>query len=123
MNNIITTVLAVRGNYNMGDPMEEKISFEFDEEVFEEHEDESCVNPSVLPENSPPKRPKHYKQIVCWKWLENSCKQEDATCNFLHSYDESRLPICRYFLRYGECRNRPHCVYKHTNQQVKECNM
>lgn len=43
-------------------------------------------------------------------------------CGFLHQYDKARMPICRFFRMYGECREQD-CVYKHTNEDVKECNM
>ncbi|KAE8653313.1 hypothetical protein Csa_023309 [Cucumis sativus] len=43
-------------------------------------------------------------------------------CGFLHQYDNSRMPICRFFRLYGECREQD-CVYKHTNEDIKECNM
>lgn len=112
---------AASNNFNIGDLMEEKISFDFEVEHFDDEDDRA--SPSSMPAYSPHKRPKHYKEIVCWLWLENLCTKDDATCNFLHRYDESRMPICRNFVRYGECLNRQHCVYKHTNQEVKECIM
>ncbi|PWA60520.1 tetratricopeptide repeat (TPR)-like superfamily protein [Artemisia annua] len=37
-------------------------------------------------------------------------------------YDKSRMPVCRFFRLYGECREQD-CVYKHTNEDVKECHM
>lgn len=43
-------------------------------------------------------------------------------CGFLHQYDKARMPICRFFRLYGECREQD-CVYKHTNEDIKECNM
>jgi len=43
-------------------------------------------------------------------------------CGFLHQYDKARMPICRFFRLYGECREQD-CVYKHTNDDIKECNM
>lgn len=43
-------------------------------------------------------------------------------CGFLHQYDKTRMPICRFFRLYGECREQD-CVYKHTNEDIKECNM
>lgn len=43
-------------------------------------------------------------------------------CGFLHQYDKSRMPVCRFFRLYGECREQD-CVYKHTNEDIKECNM
>lgn len=43
-------------------------------------------------------------------------------CGFLHQYDKARMPVCRFFAKFGECRE-PDCVYKHTNEDIKECNM
>ncbi|KAL5731670.1 30-kDa cleavage and polyadenylation specificity factor 30 [Ranunculus cassubicifolius] len=62
-----------------------------------------------------------YRQTVCRHWLRGLCMKGDA-CGFLHQYDKSRMPICRFFRMYGECREQD-CVYKHTNEDVKECNM
>ncbi|XP_009599048.1 30-kDa cleavage and polyadenylation specificity factor 30-like [Nicotiana tomentosiformis] len=62
-----------------------------------------------------------FRQTVCRHWLRSLCMKGDA-CGFLHQYDKSRMPICRFFRLYGECRE-PDCVYKHTNEDIKECNM
>ncbi|KAJ4981486.1 hypothetical protein NE237_032323 [Protea cynaroides] len=62
-----------------------------------------------------------YRQTVCRHWLRSLCMKGDA-CGFLHQYDKSRMPVCRFFRMYGECREQD-CVYKHTNDDIKECNM
>lgn len=62
-----------------------------------------------------------YRQTVCRHWLRSLCMKGD-NCGFLHQYDKSRMPICRFFRMYGECREQD-CVYKHTNEDMKECNM
>ncbi|TYK00526.1 30-kDa cleavage and polyadenylation specificity factor 30-like [Cucumis melo var. makuwa] len=62
-----------------------------------------------------------FRQTVCRHWLRSLCMKGDA-CGFLHQYDKSRMPICRFFRLYGECREQD-CVYKHTNEDIKECNM
>ncbi|XP_057428639.1 30-kDa cleavage and polyadenylation specificity factor 30 [Lotus japonicus] len=62
-----------------------------------------------------------YRQTVCRHWLRSLCMKGDA-CGFLHQYDKSRMPVCRFFRLYGECREQD-CVYKHTNEDIKECNM
>lgn len=62
-----------------------------------------------------------YRQTVCRHWLRSLCMKGEA-CGFLHQYDKSRMPICRFFRLYGECREQD-CVYKHTNEDIKECNM
>ena len=62
-----------------------------------------------------------YRQTVCRHWLRSLCMKGDS-CGFLHQYDKSRMPVCRFFRLYGECREQD-CVYKHTNEDIKECNM
>ncbi|KAL1829524.1 hypothetical protein ACET3Z_007936 [Daucus carota] len=62
-----------------------------------------------------------YRQTVCRHWLRSLCMKGEA-CGFLHQYDKTRMPICRFFRLYGECREQD-CVYKHTNEDIKECNM
>ncbi|CAM6088244.1 unnamed protein product [Calypogeia fissa] len=64
---------------------------------------------------------KNYRQTVCRHWLRGLCMKGDA-CGFLHQYDKARMPVCRFFAKFGECRE-PDCVYKHTNEDIKECNM
>ncbi|KAK8969493.1 Cleavage and polyadenylation specificity factor CPSF30 [Platanthera guangdongensis] len=62
-----------------------------------------------------------FRQTVCRHWLRSLCMKGEA-CGFLHQYDKARMPICRFFRLYGECREQD-CVYKHTNEDIKECNM
>ncbi|KAG8385217.1 hypothetical protein BUALT_Bualt03G0019200 [Buddleja alternifolia] len=62
-----------------------------------------------------------FRQTVCRHWLRSLCMKGDA-CGFLHQYDKSRMPVCRFFRLHGECREQD-CVYKHTNEDIKECNM
>lgn len=62
-----------------------------------------------------------FRQTVCRHWLRSLCMKGDA-CGFLHQYDKARMPVCRFFRLYGECREQD-CVYKHTNEDIKECNM
>ncbi|KAH8958061.1 hypothetical protein BDL97_06G001900 [Sphagnum fallax] len=64
---------------------------------------------------------KNYRQTVCRHWLRGLCMNGDA-CGFLHQYDKARMPLCRFFVKFGECRE-PDCIYKHTNEDIKECNM
>jgi len=64
---------------------------------------------------------KNYRQTVCRHWLRGLCMNGDA-CGFLHQYDKARMPVCRFFVKFGECRE-PDCIYKHTNEDIKECNM
>ncbi|KAL6198478.1 hypothetical protein ACLB2K_028267 [Fragaria x ananassa] len=71
--------------------------------------------------NVNPSGRKSFRQTVCRHWLRSLCMKGEA-CGFLHQYDKSRMPVCRFFRMYGECREQD-CVYKHTNEDIKECNM
>ncbi|GAA0176021.1 RNA metabolism protein [Lithospermum erythrorhizon] len=62
-----------------------------------------------------------FRQTVCRHWLRSLCMKGDA-CGFLHQFDKARMPVCRFFRLYGECREQD-CIYKHTNEDIKECNM
>ena len=43
-------------------------------------------------------------------------------CGFLHQFDKSRMPTCRFFAKYNECKE-PDCPFKHSLEDVKDCNM
>ncbi|KAK3027532.1 hypothetical protein RJ639_041723 [Escallonia herrerae] len=79
----------------------------------------SAAQPDPTANSYPGRR--SYRQTVCRHWLRSLCMKGEA-CGFLHQYDKSRMPICRFFRMYGECREQD-CVYKHTNEDIKECNM
>ena len=64
---------------------------------------------------------KNYRQTVCRHWLRGLCMKGDQ-CGFLHQFDQNRMPVCRFFARFGVCRE-PECVFKHSTEEVKECNM
>lgn len=66
-------------------------------------------------------RGRGFRQTVCRHWLRGLCMKAEA-CGFLHQYDKARMPICRFLRLHGECREQD-CVYKHTNADIKECNM
>ncbi|PRQ29615.1 putative transcription factor C3H family [Rosa chinensis] len=79
---------------------------------------------SAAPQPDPnvnPSGQKSFRQTVSRHWLRSLCMKGEA-CGFLHQYDKSRMPVCRFFRMYGECREQD-CVYKHTNEDIKECNM
>jgi cleavage and polyadenylation specificity factor subunit 4 len=61
------------------------------------------------------------RQTVCTYWLRNLCMKGDA-CGFLHQYDQARMPVCRNFMKTGECREID-CPFKHDDDEIKECNM
>ncbi|GAB4815318.1 hypothetical protein N2152v2_002364 [Parachlorella kessleri] len=66
-------------------------------------------------------QPKNYRQTVCTYWLRGLCMKGD-TCGFLHQFDPQRMPVCRTLLKFGVCKE-PDCPYKHTLDEIKECNM
>jgi cleavage and polyadenylation specificity factor subunit 4 len=44
------------------------------------------------------------------------------TCGFLHEFNPEKMPVCRNLLKFGVCKE-PDCPYKHTTEEIKECNM
>lgn len=42
------------------------------------------------------------KQKVCVHWLKQACRKGDA-CEYLHRYEEDRIPICKFFQQNGHC--------------------
>ena len=66
-------------------------------------------------------KPRNYRQTVCTYWLRGLCMKGD-TCGFLHEFDPNKMPVCRNLLKYGTCKE-PDCPYKHSTEEIKECNM
>ena len=64
---------------------------------------------------------KNFRQTVCRHWLRGLC-MKGGDCGFLHQFDQARMPVCRFYAKYGECRE-PDCVFKHSTEDMKECNM
>lgn len=60
-------------------------------------------------------------QTVCTYWLRGLCMKGDA-CGFLHQFDPARMPVCRNLLKNGVCKD-VDCPYKHSMEEIKECNM
>lgn len=52
------------------------------------------------------------KKLVCVHWLKSRCTRGD-TCDYLHQYDQDKLPICRYYTQHGHCQKEEECVYRH----------
>ena len=62
------------------------------------------------------------RTIVCKHWLRHLCKKGDD-CEFLHEYDMTKMPICYFFQKFGECNNKD-CQYLHIDAEslkVREC--
>ncbi|KDD75450.1 hypothetical protein H632_c680p0, partial [Helicosporidium sp. ATCC 50920] len=66
-------------------------------------------------------KPRNYRQTVCTYWIRGLCMKGDA-CGFLHQFEASRMPVCRNLLKNGVCKDLD-CPYKHTTDEIKECNM
>lgn len=66
-------------------------------------------------------KPRNFRQTVCTYWLRGLCMKGD-TCGFLHEFDPNKMPVCRNLLKYGVCKE-PDCPYKHSTEEIKECNM
>ncbi|KAG0473820.1 hypothetical protein HPP92_015677 [Vanilla planifolia] len=64
---------------------------------------------------------RNFRRTVCRHWLRGLCMKGES-CGFLHQYDKEKMPVCRFFRNYGECREKD-CVYKHTVEEIKECHM
>lgn len=45
-------------------------------------------------------------------WLNGQCKKGDA-CEYLHVYQEEKIPACKYFAQEGLCQKGDKCVYRH----------
>ena len=76
---------------------------------------------AAAPPPPPQQKPRNYRQTVCTYWLRGLCMKGD-TCGFLHEFDPSKMPVCRNLLKYGTCKE-PDCPYKHSTEEIKECNM
>lgn len=71
------------------------------------------------------------KQTVCRHWLRGLC-MKGTSCGFLHQFEAARMPVCRFFSKYGECKVRrallmrdlkavqePDCPFKHSSEDIK----
>ena len=55
-----------------------------------------------------------HKREVCRYWLNNCCKKGD-TCEFLHSFEQDKMPICRKGVACGD----PSCFLTHSSKEEK----
>ena len=51
------------------------------------------------------------KTVVCQHWLKGMCRK-GIDCDFLHRYDEDKLPPCHHYQKFGSC-EKPDCPFKH----------
>jgi cleavage and polyadenylation specificity factor subunit 4 len=61
-------------------------------------------------ESVPAGHRKNYRQTVCRHWLRGLCMKGEQ-CGFLHQFDKQRMPTCRFFAKYNECKE-PDCPFK-----------
>lgn len=62
------------------------------------------------------------RTVVCKHWMRHLCKKGDE-CEFLHEYEMSKMPICYFFQRFGECNNKD-CQYLHVDAEtlkIRDC--
>lgn len=62
------------------------------------------------------------RTVVCKHWMRHLCKKGDD-CEFLHEYEMSKMPVCYFFQRFGECTNKD-CQYLHVDAdtlKIRDC--
>ncbi|EEH59990.1 uncharacterized protein MICPUCDRAFT_25397 [Micromonas pusilla CCMP1545] len=96
----------------------EDLEFQFD---FENDLNADLEQPEEAPQSMPENARKNYRQTVCRHWLRGLCMKGNH-CGFLHQFDKQRMPTCRFFAKYSECKE-PDCPFKHSLEDVKDCNM
>lgn len=52
------------------------------------------------------------KQLVCVHWIKEKCVRGTG-CDYLHVYDQSKIPVCRFWQKDGHCPKEQSCVYRH----------
>ncbi|XP_024616263.1 putative cleavage and polyadenylation specificity factor subunit 4-like protein [Neophocaena asiaeorientalis asiaeorientalis] len=57
------------------------------------------------------------KMVVCKHWLRGLCKKGDQ-CKFLHQYDVTRMPVCYFYSKFGDCSNKE-CPFLHVKPAFK----
>uniref|UniRef100_A0A8C6BUX0 Cleavage and polyadenylation specificity factor subunit 4 n=1 Tax=Monodon monoceros TaxID=40151 RepID=A0A8C6BUX0_MONMO len=57
------------------------------------------------------------KMVVCKHWLRGLCKKGDQ-CKFLHQYDVTRMPVCYFYSKFGDCSNKE-CPFLHVKPALK----
>ncbi|XP_027626609.1 putative cleavage and polyadenylation specificity factor subunit 4-like protein [Tupaia chinensis] len=51
------------------------------------------------------------RTVVCKHWLRGLCQKGDD-CKFLHQYDATRMPVCYFYSKFGDCNNKE-CLFLH----------
>lgn len=105
---------------------DDDLAFDFEASLApaDEPEPEAAPPPDVTAEEvgqQPANFIKNYRQTVCTYWLRGLCMKGDS-CGFLHKFDPQKMPVCRSLIKTGRCDDLD-CPYKHSLDDVKECNM
>ena len=58
------------------------------------------------------------KKDVCMFWMKNQC-QKGKDCEYLHQYDENRIPVCRFFNDNGFCDHEATCQFRHPKPEER----
>ncbi len=58
------------------------------------------------------------KKTVCLHWMNGQCKK-GAACEFLHAFEQEKMPICQQFLQDGNCLKGENCMLKHVSPNEK----
>ena len=72
--------------------------------------------------NCPFRHVRGERTIVCKHWLRHLCKKGDD-CEYLHEYDMTKMPICYFYQKFGECNNKD-CQYLHIDAEslkIRDC--
>ncbi|XP_005350983.1 putative cleavage and polyadenylation specificity factor subunit 4-like protein [Microtus ochrogaster] len=65
----------------------------------------------------PLRHEKGKKMVVCKHWLRGLCRKADS-CKFLHQYDVTRMPVCYFHSKFGNCSNKD-CFFLHVQPTPK----
>ncbi|NXD62074.1 CPSF4 factor, partial [Eolophus roseicapillus] len=57
--------------------------------------------------------------VVCKHWLRGLCTKGDG-CGFLHECNQSRMPKCYFYSKFGECSNKD-CPFLHVDASTTGC--
>jgi hypothetical protein len=99
--------------------MEDDLAFDF-ESALDAQQPLAPASAAAAAAAGEPK-PRNYRRTVCTYWVRGLCMKGE-NCGFLHQFDPQRMPVCRTLLKFGACKE-PDCPYKHTTEDIKECNM
>ncbi|KAH8739482.1 zf-CCCH zinc finger protein [Cryptosporidium ryanae] len=99
--------------------MDYKLKLEDTIEMMEDERIRLLQNQSVS-RYDPNIRGRH--SVVCRHWIRNMCMKGDF-CDFLHQYDNERMPPCFNYQKYGVCIDEAlgNCPFKHKADDTPLC--